>query len=108
MGADVEAAAAGCSGSGAVTVHIRCSNGTKFSVEADSQSAVGAFKHQHAGTCDLRRPGGPTEAHLQGADPQGRASPSQLRQKGAVELRQNDPSRSYVMQVSLIDGCLRK
>ncbi|KAJ6829877.1 ubiquitin domain-containing protein DSK2b-like [Iris pallida] len=53
MGADGEAAAAGGSGSGAVTVHIRCSNGTKFSVEADSQSAVGAFKAQLAGTCDV-------------------------------------------------------
>ncbi|KAJ6800607.1 ubiquitin domain-containing protein DSK2b-like [Iris pallida] len=50
MGADGESA--GGSG-GAVTVHIRCSNGTKFSVEADPESAVGAFKAQLAGACDV-------------------------------------------------------
>ncbi|KAI8017471.1 Ubiquitin domain-containing protein DSK2b [Camellia lanceoleosa] len=44
-------AAAGCGGD--VTVHIRCSNGSKFSVQISLDSTVGSFKSVVAQNCDI-------------------------------------------------------
>ncbi|KAJ6830556.1 ubiquitin domain-containing protein DSK2b-like [Iris pallida] len=49
---DSSGAAAEVGGAG-VTVHIRCSNGTKFSVEAELESTIGAFKAQLVARCDV-------------------------------------------------------
>ncbi|KAI3808353.1 hypothetical protein L1987_24302 [Smallanthus sonchifolius] len=40
-------------GGDAVTVHIRCSNGTKFSVQASLESSVESFKSVVAQKCDI-------------------------------------------------------
>lgn len=59
MGADGDSvdagdssAAAAAVGSGA-TVHIRSSNGSKFSVQTDLESTVGSFKVVLAEKCDV-------------------------------------------------------
>ncbi|GJM91350.1 hypothetical protein PR202_ga07713 [Eleusine coracana subsp. coracana] len=38
------------------TVHIRCANGSKFTVQADLGATVGAFKEVVAGSCDVPAP----------------------------------------------------
>jgi ubiquilin len=38
------------------TLHIRCANGSKFTVQADLSAAVGAFKEVVAGSCDVPAP----------------------------------------------------
>jgi ubiquilin len=38
------------------TLHIRCANGSKFTVQADLGAAVGAFKEVVAGSCDVPAP----------------------------------------------------
>nr|CAB3500266.1 unnamed protein product [Digitaria exilis] len=48
--AAAEAAAAGA------TLHIRCANGSKFTVQADLAATVGAFKEVVAGSCDVPAP----------------------------------------------------
>ncbi|XP_058098518.1 ubiquitin domain-containing protein DSK2b-like isoform X2 [Magnolia sinica] len=55
MGADGDAIDLGSgSGSGSiVTVHIRCSNGSKFSVQTGLDATVGDFKSVLAGSCDV-------------------------------------------------------
>ncbi|KAL6959836.1 hypothetical protein U1Q18_039987 [Sarracenia purpurea var. burkii] len=40
-------------GGGGVTVHIRCSNGSKFSVQIDLESTVGSFKSILSQNCDI-------------------------------------------------------
>ncbi|KAJ6836109.1 uncharacterized protein M6B38_267385 [Iris pallida] len=40
-------------GAAAVTVHIRCSNGTKFSIEAELESTIAGFKAQLAARCEI-------------------------------------------------------
>lgn len=47
--ADTHAAGSGSS----ATVHIRCSNGLKFSVQTSLDSTVEAFKAVVAGSCDV-------------------------------------------------------
>ncbi|XP_008781291.2 ubiquitin domain-containing protein DSK2a-like [Phoenix dactylifera] len=46
-------AAAAAGGGGGTTVHIRCSNGSKFSVQAGLDSTVGSFKAFLAEKCDV-------------------------------------------------------
>lgn len=41
------------SGETQVTIHIRCSNGSKFSVKTSLQSTVSAFKDVLAQNCDV-------------------------------------------------------
>lgn len=41
------------SGPPAATVHIRCSNGSKFSVQTALDATVDAFKAVVAGSCDV-------------------------------------------------------
>nr|CAD1844713.1 unnamed protein product [Ananas comosus var. bracteatus] len=58
MGSDGDSGDAGGAGgegaaAAAVTVHIRCSNGSKFSVQVDLEATVGAFKGVVAGSCDV-------------------------------------------------------
>ncbi|OAY65448.1 Ubiquitin domain-containing protein DSK2b [Ananas comosus] len=58
MGSDGDSGDAGGAGgegaaAAAVTVHIRCSNGSKFSVQVDLEATVGAFKAVVAGSCDV-------------------------------------------------------
>ncbi|XXG39152.1 hypothetical protein AAC387_Pa01g0187 [Persea americana] len=54
MGGDGDSVEAGAGSSdGSVTVHIRCSNGSKFSVQTSLDSTVGAFKAVLAGNCDV-------------------------------------------------------
>lgn len=48
--ASVEAAA------GEATLHIRCANGSKFTVQTDLGATVGAFKEVVAGSCDVPAP----------------------------------------------------
>ncbi|CAN6294434.1 unnamed protein product [Urochloa humidicola] len=38
------------------TLHIRCANGSKFTVQADLAATVGAFKEVVAGSCDVPAP----------------------------------------------------
>jgi ubiquilin len=38
------------------TLHIRCTNGSKFAMRADLGSTVGAFKAVVAGSCDVPAP----------------------------------------------------
>ncbi|TVU31857.1 hypothetical protein EJB05_23559 [Eragrostis curvula] len=38
------------------TLHIRCANGSKFTVQADLGATVGAFKEVVAGSCDVPAP----------------------------------------------------
>lgn len=40
-------------GGGDVTVHVRCSNGSKFSVQIGLESSVGSFKSVLAQNCDI-------------------------------------------------------
>nr|XP_010943917.1 ubiquitin domain-containing protein DSK2b isoform X2 [Elaeis guineensis] len=57
MGADGDSGDAGdtCAADrgGSATVHIRCSNGSKFSVQTSLDSTVEAFKAVVAGSCDV-------------------------------------------------------
>lgn len=57
MGTDGDSCGAGDSdavgGSAAVTVHVRCSNGSKFSVQIALDSTVGAFKAALVEKCDV-------------------------------------------------------
>lgn len=56
MGAEGDSVDAGDSGAAtgtAVTVHIRCSNGSKVSVQTSLNATVGAFKAVVAGSCDI-------------------------------------------------------
>lgn len=56
MGADgdpVEADSGGGTNGAAVTVHIRCSNSSKFSVRTSLDAIVGDFKAVVAGSCDV-------------------------------------------------------
>ncbi|XP_077246838.1 ubiquitin domain-containing protein DSK2b-like isoform X2 [Tasmannia lanceolata] len=43
----------GSNSGGIATVHVRCSNGSKFSVQTSLDSTVGAFKTLLAGNCDI-------------------------------------------------------
>lgn len=47
------AAAAAAAVAGAAALHIRCANGSKFTVRADLDATVGAFKEVVAGSCDV-------------------------------------------------------
>ena len=38
------------------TLHIRCANGSKFTVQADLAATVGTFKEVVAGSCDVPAP----------------------------------------------------
>jgi ubiquilin len=38
------------------TLHIRCANGSKFTVQADLGATVGAFKEAMARSCDVPAP----------------------------------------------------
>lgn len=40
-------------GGGDVTVHVRCSSGSKFSVQIGLESSVGSFKSVLAQNCDI-------------------------------------------------------
>ncbi|PKA47814.1 Polyubiquitin [Apostasia shenzhenica] len=51
MGADGDSD--GSSATGPATVHIRCSNGSKFSVQTGLDATVGAFKNLLADNCDV-------------------------------------------------------
>ncbi|KAJ1296415.1 hypothetical protein BS78_01G298700 [Paspalum vaginatum] len=51
----VSGEAAAGAGAGA-TLHIRCANGSKFTVRADLGATVGAFKEVVAGSCDVPAP----------------------------------------------------
>lgn len=54
MGSDGDSVDTGSGSSdGAVTVHIRCSNGSKFSVQTTLDGTVGVFKAVLAGNCDV-------------------------------------------------------
>ncbi|XXG87424.1 hypothetical protein AAC387_Pa11g2113 [Persea americana] len=56
MGADgdsVEADSGAGSNGATVTVHIRCSNGSKFSVQTSLDATVGAFKAVLSGNCEV-------------------------------------------------------
>ncbi|XP_059623331.1 ubiquitin domain-containing protein DSK2b-like isoform X2 [Cornus florida] len=57
MGGDgattVDASESNSTGGGGVTIHIRCSNGSKFSVQVSLDSAVGSFKSVLAQNCDI-------------------------------------------------------
>lgn len=57
MGGDGGGAAAeaktAVDGGGDVTVHVRCSNGSKFSVQIGLESSVGSFKSALAQNCDV-------------------------------------------------------
>ncbi|KAL6011933.1 Ubiquitin domain-containing protein DSK2a [Asimina triloba] len=56
MGGDgdsVDAGDSGVSSNGTVTVHVRCSNGSKFSVQTGLDITVGAFKVVLAGNCEV-------------------------------------------------------
>lgn len=51
MGADGDSS--GVDGGCSVTVHIRCSNGSKFSLQTPLDVTIGAFKVVVAGNCDV-------------------------------------------------------
>ena len=51
MGADGDSS--GVDGGCSVTVHIRCSNGSKFSLQTPLDITIGAFKVVVAGNCDV-------------------------------------------------------
>ncbi|XP_040383998.1 ubiquitin domain-containing protein DSK2a-like isoform X2 [Oryza brachyantha] len=46
-------AAAAAAAAGGASLHIRCANGSKFTVQADLAATVGAFKEVVAGSCDV-------------------------------------------------------
>ncbi|KAG2550798.1 hypothetical protein PVAP13_9KG315600 [Panicum virgatum] len=50
------AAAGEASAAAGATLHIRCANGSKFTVQADLAATVGAFKEVVAGSCDVPAP----------------------------------------------------
>lgn len=52
-GGSAEAKTAADGGGGDVTVHVRCSNGSKFSVQIGLESTVGSFKSVVAQSCDI-------------------------------------------------------
>ncbi|CAN6302431.1 unnamed protein product [Urochloa humidicola] len=55
-GGDAEADAGGEPAAAQATLHIRCTNGSKFAVQADLSSTVGAFKAIVAESCDVPAP----------------------------------------------------
>lgn len=52
-GDSIDAGDSGAAGGTAVTVHIRCSSGSKISVQTCLNATVGAFKAVVAGSCDV-------------------------------------------------------
>ncbi|PAN51746.1 hypothetical protein PAHAL_9G617600 [Panicum hallii] len=54
--ADADANAGGEPAAAQATLHIRCTNGSKFAVRADLGATVGAFKAIVAGSCDVPAP----------------------------------------------------
>ena len=55
-GGDADADAGGEHAAAQATLHIRCTNGSKFAVRADLGATVGAFKAIVAESCDVPAP----------------------------------------------------